>query len=274
MLFQKLEDKANQIRLDILNAIKIAGKGHIGGSYSIVDILVTLYYGNIICFDSKNPDWEGRDRFLLSKGHAGIALYAVLADLGFIPKDELNFLNNQRMLGEHPDHLIPGVETISGSLGHGLSIASGMALADKLDEKIDRKTIVLLGDGECYEGSVWEGVNFSSHHKLNNLCAIVDRNKLITHGSTEEINSLGSMKDKFLSFGWDVCEVDGHDLKKLLKFFESFKQNNYNNPIALIANTVKGKGVSFMENNFAWHHGGINEENFQIAEKELKNIKK
>ena len=270
MIIKKLEDKALQIRLDILNAIKIAGKGHIGGSYSIVDILVALYYGEIIDFDSNNPEWEERDRFLLSKGHAGIALYAVLADLGFFPKEELNFLNNQRMLGEHPDQFIPGVESISGSLGHGLPIAAGMALADKLDKKVNRKTFIILGDGECYEGSVWEGVNFAAHHKLTNLCAIIDRNSLITHGSTEDINALEPMKDKFTSFGWDAHEVDAHNLNDLLNFFKSIPQNKSGKPVALIAKTIKGKGVSFMENNAAWHHGGIDEEKFLLAEKELK----
>lgn len=270
MSLKNLKDKATQIRLDILNAIKKAGKGHIGGSYSIVDILVTLYYGNIIKFDSRNPQWEERDRFILSKGHAGVALYSVLADLDFFSKEELNFLNNKKMLGEHPDQFIPGIEVVSGSLGHGLSIASGMALADKFDNKAKRKTFVILGDGECYEGSVWEAANFAAHHKLINLCAIIDRNKLITHGSTENINALGSIKDKFISFGWDAHEIDGHNIYKLLNFFKSIPQNNNKKPIALIANTLKGKGVSFMENKAAWHHGGINEESFLIAEKELR----
>ena len=270
MSLKNLKDKATEIRLDILNAIKKAGKGHIGGSYSIVDILVTLYYGDIIKFDSRNPQWEERDRFILSKGHAGVALYSVLADLNFFSKEELNYLNNKKMLGEHPDHFIPGIEVVSGSLGHGLSIASGMALADKFDKKANRKTFVILGDGECYEGSVWEAANFAAHHKLINLCAIIDRNKLITHGSTEDINALGSIKDKFISFGWDAYEIDGHNINELLNFFKSIPKSNNQKPIALIANTLKGKGVSFMENKASWHHGGINEENFLIAEKELR----
>ena len=270
MLINSLEAKAKQIRLDILNAIKKAGKGHIGGSYSIVDILVTLYYGKILKFDPNNPKWEKRDRFILSKGHAGVALYSVLADLGFFSKEELNFLNNGKMLGEHPDQFIPGVEIISGSLGHGLSIGAGMALADKLENKIYRKTFIILGDGECYEGSVWEAANFAAHHKLSNLCAIIDRNKLITHGSTEDINALGSIKDKFISFGWEAQEIDGHNVNNLLNFFKSISSNNFKKPIALIAKTIKGKGISFMENVASWHHGGINEENFLIAEKQLK----
>ena len=270
MKVKNLEGKATQIRLDILNAIKKAGKGHIGGSYSIVEILVTLYHGKVLKFDPNNPEWEDRDRFILSKGHAGVALYSVLADLGFFHKEELNFLNKGKMLGEHPDHFIPGIEVISGSLGHGLSIGAGMALADKFDNKNNRKTFVILGDGECYEGSVWEAANFAAHHKLSNLCVIIDRNSLITHGSTEEINKLGSIKDKLISFGWEAQEIDGHNINNLMNFFQSISQNNINKPIALIAKTIKCKGVSFMENIASWHHGGINEENFLIAEKELK----
>ena len=266
---KSLSKKALQIRLDILNAIKIAKKGHIGGSYSIVDILVTLYYGGLLKFDAKNPEWEGRDRFILSKGHAGIAIYAVLADLGFFPHEELNFLNNKRMLGEHPDQFIPGIEAISGSLGHGLPIAAGMALADKMDKKFDRKTYIILGDGECYEGSVWEGANFAAHHQLNNLCAIIDRNSLITHGSTENINRLEPFKDKWASFGWDTYEVDAHNYDDLLSIFNSAPKNG-KKPIAIIAHSIKGKGVSFMENNAGWHHGGINKENYLIAKKELE----
>ena len=270
MICKNLNKKAQQIRLDILLAIKSAGKGHIGGSYSIVDILVALFYGGIINFDATNPNWEKRDRFILSKGHAGVAIYAVLADLGFFPKEELHFLNNGRMLGEHPDQFIPGIEAVSGSLGHGLPIASGMALADKLDKKINRKTFIILGDGECYEGSVWESANFASHHRLDNLCAIIDRNSLITHGSTEDINALEPMIDKWRAFGWDAYEIDAHNIEDLVKFLSSLKDNTNKKPVALIAKSVKGKGVSFMENNASWHHGGIDEQKFNMAEKELK----
>lgn len=265
-----LDEKAFQIRLDILLAIKAAKKGHIGGSYSIVDILVALFYGDIVRFDASKPNWEKRDRFILSKGHAGVALYAVLSDLGFFPKEELSFINNGRMLGEHPDQFIPGVESIGGSLGHGLSIAAGMALADKLDKKNDRKTFVILGDGECYEGSVWEGANFAAHHKLSNLCAIIDRNSLITHGSTEDINALEPIVDKWRAFGWNTYEIDAHNIDELIKFFSCVKDNSSQKPIALIAKSVKGKGVSFMENNASWHHGGIDDEKFKIAKVELQ----
>ena len=220
-------------------------------------------------YDPSNPKWEERDRFILSKGHAGIALYAVLADLGFFPKEELDFLNKGRLLAEHPDPRIPGIEVVSGSLGHGLSVGAGMALADKFDEK-PRRTFVLMGDGECYEGSVWEAAMFASHHQLNNLCGIVDRNGLITHGTTESINKLEPFKDKWRAFGWDVIEVDGHDLKVLVSALQKFTRKTSGNPTLILANTVKGKGVSFMENQANWHHGGIDDKKLGIALLELE----
>jgi transketolase len=265
---QKLREKAKQIRLDILRAIHRAGKGHIGGAYSIVEILVSLYYGKYLKFDAKNTKWEKRDRFLLSKGHAGIALYSVLADLGYFPKEELNYLNQGGLLGEHPDPRIPGIEFISGSLGHGLPVASGMALADKMD-KNSRKTYVLMGDGECYEGSVWEAAMFASHHELFNLCGIIDRNKLITHGSTESINRLEPFKAKWEAFGWSVFEIDAHNLNELENTWETFSVKEAGKPSIIIANSIKGKGVSFMENKASWHHGGIDNERYELAFTEL-----
>jgi len=265
---QQMEAKAVQIRKDIIQSIHKAGKGHIGGAYSIVEILVSLYFGEVLKFDSNNPKSEERDRFILSKGHAGIALYAVLADLGFFPKEELDFLNKGRLLAEHPDPRIPGIEVVSGSLGHGLSIGAGMALADKFDGK-PRSTFVLMGDGECYEGSVWEAAMFASHHQLNNLCGIVDRNGLITHGTTESINRLEPFKDKWLAFGWDVIEIDGHNIKKLVRTLREFTRKNSGNPTLILANTVKGKGVSFMENQASWHHGGIDDKKLELALLEL-----
>jgi transketolase len=260
--------KSKQIRIDILNAVHKAGKGHIGGAFSIVEILVSLYYGNVLKFDSEQPKWSSRDRFILSKGHAGVGLYAVLADLGYFPKEELDFLNKGRLLGEHPDPRIPGVEVVSGSLGHGLPIGSGMALADKMD-KNSRKTFVLMGDGECYEGPVWEAAMFAAHHKLHNLCGIVDRNRLITHGSTESINRLEPFVDKWNAFGWEVFEVNAHDLGELNEVWEKIDLKKSGSPSMVVANSIKGKGVSFMENNFNWHHGGIDNLKFESALSEL-----
>jgi transketolase len=266
---EALKDKARQLRIDIVKSINKAGKGHIGGAFSIIEILTTLYYGDILKFDPNNPKWEDRDRFILSKGHAGIALYAVLADLGFFPKEEMDYLNKGRLLAEHPDPRIPGIEVVSGSLGHGLSIGSGMALADKLN-KNPRATIVLMGDGECYEGSVWEAAMFASHHELNNLCGIIDRNGLITHGSTEEINKLEPFSDKWKAFGWEVYEVDGHNLKELKTTLKLATNKTKKKPSMIIAKTVKGKGVSFMENQPKWHHGGIDQVKLETAIKELE----
>jgi transketolase len=264
----ELEEKSRQIRTDILKAVHKAGKGHIGGAFSIVEILVSLYYGKVLKFDSEKPNWELRDRFILSKGHAGVALYAVLADLGYFPREELNFLNQGRLLGEHPDPRIPGVEVVSGSLGHGLPIGSGMALADKMDKNC-RKTFVLMGDGECYEGSVWEAAMFAAHHELHNLAGIVDRNKLITHGSTESINRLEPFADKWKAFGWEVFEVDAHDFSELQNIWKVVTSKKAGAPSMVIANSVKGKGVSFMENDFNWHHGGIDDAQFATALMEL-----
>jgi transketolase len=265
----QLVDKSREIRIEILKAVHAAGKGHIGGAFSIVEILVSLYHGGKLKFDAKNPKWKDRDRFILSKGHTGIALYAVLADLGYFPKEELNMLNQGGLLGEHPDPRIPGIEVISGSLGHGLPLGAGMALADKMD-KNSRKTYVLMGDGECYEGSVWEAAMFAAHHKLHNLCGIVDRNKLITHGSTESINQLEPFKDKWEAFGWEVIEINAHDFNDLERAWGIFSAKKEGKPSMIIANSVKGKGVSFMENKAIWHHGGIDDGKFKLAFAELE----
>lgn len=263
-----LQNKSREIRIAILKAIHQAGKGHIGGAYSIVEVLVSLYHTGILRNDPRNPLWACRDRFLLSKGHAGIALYAVLADLGYFLPKELRLLNQGALLGEHPDPRIPGVEFISGSLGHGLPIANGMALSDKMDGN-DRKTVVLMGDGECYEGSVWEGALFAAHHRLHNLCAIVDRNKLITHGSTEDINRLEPFADKWSAFGWDVQVVDAHHFGELQSAWRKHFAKTAGQPTMVIANSVKGKGVSFMENEPKWHHGAIDLSKYEAAMTEL-----
>ena len=231
--------KSLELRLDILKAITNAKKGHIGGAFSVLDILVSLYYGGILKYNSKKPNWDKRDKCFLSKGHAGIAQYCILADLGFFPKKELEFFNNQKLLGEHPDKNIPGIEAISGSLGHGLSIGIGVALGDILNENRSNKTYVILGDGDCYEGSTWEAANFASNHSIDNLTAVIDRNYLITHGSTERFNKLEPLKDKWEAFGWEVSNIDGHDFKSLTKELKVGSLNK--KPKVIIANTLKGK---------------------------------
>jgi len=261
----EFKKKSKEIRLSVLEAIYRSGKGHIGGAYSCVDILIALYFGGIMKFDHNNPEWELRDRFILSKGHAGIALYAILADIGFFKKKELDIFNNGGMLGEHPDYKIPGIEINSGSLGHGLGIGAGIAFAAKKDNRA-HNTYVLLGDGECNEGSVWEAAIFAAHHKLDNLMVVIDRNGLIIHGFTEDINKLDPLDNKFEAFGWHVESVNGHDITEIIS---KTKSNSSKKPKIIIANTIKGKGVSFMENNPSWHHGGINSELYEKAKNEL-----
>tara|TARA_R100000664_G_C2760058_1_gene150670 strand:- start:7029 stop:7832 length:804 start_codon:yes stop_codon:yes gene_type:complete len=258
--------KSQEFRIEILNAIRNAGKGHIGGAYSCIDILTVLYYCGVLNIDKDNYNHSNRNRFLLSKGHAAIAQYVILQDLGLITKEDINLLNNGGILGEHPDHKIPGVEFDSGSLGHGLGVASGFALAAKLDNK-SYKTFVVLGDGECHEGTIWEAAMLASHLKLNNLIAIVDRNSLCIHGNTEDINSLSPFCDKWESFGWNVNEIDGHDHDQI---FKSLNETDLHKPTVIVANTVKGKGVSFMENDHKWHHGGIDQEVYDNALQQLR----
>ena len=259
------KSKSQETRLSILDTIYHSGKGHIGGAYSCTEILVALYYGGILKYDPKNPKWDQRDRFIISKGHAAIALYVILSDLGYFNKSELESFNNGGIIGEHPDINIPGIEVNSGSLGHGLGIGSGMALAAKIDAN-NYRTFVLLGDGECNEGSVWEAAMFAAHHNLENLTAIVDRNGLCIHGTTEEINHLDPLDKKFESFGWHVESIDGHNINEIVS---KVKVNHSGKPKMIIANTVKGKGVSFMENVANWHHGGISDELYEQAKTEL-----
>jgi transketolase len=197
-----LEKKAKWVRRQMVEMIASANKGHIGGALSCADILVSLFYGGILRFNAKDPKWPDRDRFIVSKGHSGIALYVILADLGFFPTAELSsFCKNNSMLGGHPDRRTPGVEADTGSLGHGLGIGAGMALSAKMDNK-DFNTIALLGDGECHEGSVWEAALFAGHHGLNNLTAIVDRNQQCVTDFTEDCVRLDPFADKWRAFGW------------------------------------------------------------------------
>lgn len=263
-----LEAKSAEVRLRIVETVAAAEKGHIGGALSCADILVALYYGRILKVDPGAPQWPDRDRFILSKGHVGAALYVVLADLGFFDPTELERLNRGGMLGEHPDRGIPGVEIDSGSLGHGLGIGAGMALAAKLDGK-EYRTFVLLGDGECYEGSVWEASMFASHHRLHNLIAIVDRNEQIVNDFTESINRLNPLASKWDAFGWRAIEVDGHSLPGLVMALDDARNAQVDKPTVIIANTIKGKGVSFMEGQLAWHHGSISGARFDSARSEL-----
>lgn len=224
-----------------------AGSGHLGASLSAIDILSILYFLKMR-HDPKNPDWKDRDRFVLSKGHAAPALYAVLCEAGYFPIDELFTLRQMgsRLQG-HPDTKTPGVDTMTGSLGQGLSIAVGMALAAKMDG-LSYKVYVLLGDGELNEGQIWEAALTASHHGLDNLIAIVDRNQYQLTGKTEDIKSLEPIGEKWISVGWEVYEAEGHESESLLDAFDSCSLTS-GRPSVIIAKTTKGKGVSFMEGN-------------------------
>lgn len=250
---QNLKNKTHEIRKQVLKMCIKAGTGHVTSSMSCVEILVALYYGGKFRCRPANPEWEDRDRFILSKGQASPLLYAVLGDLGFFPKDELDkFCQADGIFGVHLQNDVPGVEITAGSLGHGLGIASGMALAAKMDKKAHR-VFTLLGDGECYEGSVWEAAMFAAHHQLDNLVAIIDRNRLCVTDFTEKIVRLDPIDEKFMAFGWEVMTVDGHSMEHILSGLEKFNSGNLGKPLAIIANTVKGKGIPFMENIPLWH---------------------
>jgi transketolase len=266
--YNKLQETSASIRLDILDAIASANKGHIGGAFSSVELLVALFHGGLLKYDSDQPDWPGRDYFFLSKGHAGVVLYSVLASIGYLKKEQLMNLNQEGLLGEHPDFRIPGVEADSGSLGHGLGIATGLASSHRMDKK-DNQTVVLLGDGECYEGSTWEAALFAAHLGLNNLFAIVDRNRQIVNDFTEGVNRLEPLGEKWSAFGWEVREINGHDFKDIFNAFHDFRIRKSTKPVLILANTVKGKGVSFMEGKLEWHHGAISGDKLRLARQEI-----
>jgi transketolase len=255
-----LQNKAIDIRKMIIKLCGIAGGGHIGGALSMVEILVALYY-EVMKFDPADPQWPDRDRLILSKGHGALGLCPVLCDVGYYPEsmmDTFNCLDSP--FGMHPDkNKIPGIEMSTGSLGHGLSISVGVAIAGKLDAA-DWRVYTLLGDGECDEGMVWEAAMAASHFKLGNLTAIVDRNGFSLDGPTEEVMSLEPFADKWRAFGWEVMEVNGHDFGELLHAFGNVPPAKSDIPTCIIADTIKGKGVSFMENTAEWHYGGLDEE--------------
>jgi transketolase len=260
---------SKRIRADVLRATTKAGSGHPGGSLSATDILVTLYW-RVLKHDSKNPAWPDRDWFILSKGHAAPALYTVLAERGYFPKEQLHHLREYgSLLQGHPDATrTPGVEVSSGSLGNGLSISSGIASALKIDGKSNR-VYCLLGDGECDEGLVWEAAMFAAHRKLDNLTAIVDRNGLQIDGPTEKVVSLEPLYDKWSAFNWHVIRVNGHDHTQLLAAFEEAKKFKVK-PTVILADTIKGKGVSFMEGVVSFHGKACTPTELDTACKELE----
>lgn len=265
----RFQSLATKIRRDTLRMVHLAKSSHIGSSLSMADLLAVLY-GGILQIDPARPDWPDRDRFLLSKGHGAAGLYAVLAEVGFLPVEWLDrYCGDGSYLAGHVTNTgLPGVEVSTGSLGHGLSIACGMALAGKRDERPYR-VFVMLSDGECDEGSTWEGMLFAGHHRLDNLVAIVDYNKIQSLGRVEEVLNLEPLGKKWEAFGWSVREIDGHNFDEIERVLRAvpFERGR---PSCVIAHTVKGKGVSFMENKLLWHYRAPNEEELQQALNELE----
>lgn len=266
---QVLEDMARKVRRHIIEMIYAAGSGHPGGSLSAADVMVALYF-KVMEHDPNDPKWVDRDRFLLSKGHAAPALYACLAECGYFPREDLMTL---RKIGSHlqghPDmRKTPGIEASTGSEGQGLSMGIGMALAAKLDRK-KYHIYVMLGDGELNCGQIWEAAMCASTFKCDNLIAVVDRNKLQLDGPTEKIISLEPLGDKWKAFGWNVIEVEGHNFRDILTAFSKAKEKK-GQPTVIIAHTVKGKGVSFMEGAVGFHGKAPNEEEYELAMKELE----
>lgn len=258
----ELKVMSYDLRRDVVDMI-ISGKGgHIGGDMSMMDILVTLYF-KVMNISPENQDDPNRDRFILSKGHSVETLYAVLAKKGFFPMEEV--ISQFSKFGSpyigHPNNKLPGIEMNSGSLGHGLPVAVGMALAGKQDGR-NYRVYTIMGDGELAEGSVWEGAMSAAHYKLDNLCAVVDRNRLQISGSTEEVMHHDDLQARFEAFGWHVIQVDGHDYDALVASFEKAKHTK-GQPTMLIANTVKGCGSAVMENKAGWHHHVPNQEEYE-----------
>ena len=255
----QLEAKAKHIRKLILNALAEAGSGHTGGSLDLVDIFTVLYF-NHLRHDPKHPDWEGRDKVVLSIGHTAPVLYATLAAAGYFPEKEMLTLRKlgSRLQG-HPslESHLPGLETSSGSLGQGLGVALGMALAAKMDGPSTgsgtvNRVFCIMGDGEQQEGSVWESAMAAAHHKVDNLCAIIDRNRLQIDGGTEKVMAIDPLRDKWTSFGWHTIEIDGHDMSQIKMALE-LADKEQGRPTVIIADTIMGKGVKSIENNNQWH---------------------
>ena len=267
---QKLYAQAKQLRKDIVDVTSWAGGAHIGGGLSVIDILTILYF-KYLSIDPERPDWEERDRLVLSKGHAAVAYVPVLARRGFIDIEELKTFNKFKSpFGMHPDSKrIRGCDASTGSLGHGLPMAVGMALGARVLGR-DLKVYCILGDGECNEGTVWEGLMAAAHYKLTNLVTIIDRNRLMIDGPTEEVMGIEPLADKLEAFGMEVVKVDGHDMDSLSEGIEKALAAK-EKPVVILADTVKGKGISFMEDQVPWHYGSVDAE---LKEKAHTSIEK
>lgn len=270
----ELEERAAELRKMIFKMAYRAGTGHLASAFSIVEVLVVLYFAGILNIRPEEPKWGQRDKVILSKGHASLALYSTLAMAGFFPTEKLKtFCQPGSEFGGEPrmGH-IPGVEATTGSLGHGLSFGVGIAMAHQMNGDPNR-TYVILGDGECQEGSVWEAVISAAHHKLNHLTVILDNNRLQAMGKLEDILAINRMRDCWEDFGWRVDIVDGHDVHMLLQFLAADRLDETDKPHLIIANTIKGKGISFMENVPIWHYRMPNEQELEIVLKDLNMTK-
>lgn len=270
-LVAEVRRKALFVRRETIRLISIAKVGHYASTLSCAEILAALYYGDVMRLRHGEPDWPQRDRLLLGKGHVACGLYPILTDYGFLPSevlDEYTRLGNP--LGDHPDmRRVPGVDFSSGSLGHGLSAGLGVALAGRINDQ-DYVTYVLLGDGELHEGQVWEAAMAASHHRLSRLVAIVDRNEFCLDGEVESVMSVEPLADRWRAFGWEVHEVDGHDAGALLSTFHALRDDTTRTgPAVVIAHTVKGRGISYMERERGWHLGWLHDDDERAALAEL-----
>jgi transketolase len=248
-----LDGRSKELRKKVVAILEAARRGHVGSTFSLIEIFRVLY-DSVLRFDAENPKWEGRDRCILSKGHGCLAQYVMLAEKGFFPEEELyRFCQTGGILGGHPEyHKVPGIEASTGSLGHGLSIGIGFALRARIDH-LDYKTYVVIGDGESNEGSIWEAAMCAGKYRLSNLTVMIDYNKHQSYDSTFNVMDLEPYADKWKSFGFEVREVDGHDVKKLEGVLSEVPFNR-DKPLVIICHTIKGKGISFAENNLDWHH--------------------
>ena len=264
------KEKAREIRNKVLDICVEAKAGHVASSFSCIELLVGLYY-NILKYDPLLPEWKERDRFVLSKGHASPALYAILADTGFFPEEWLwEMCKKDGYIGIHTQKNVLGIEASTGSLGHGFGIAIGMALAAKMNNE-EYFTFVLLSDGECYEGAIWEGAMFAGHHNINNIVAIVDRNWQCATDFTEDCIRLEPLDDKWRAFGWDVKRIDGHSFEDIFVALKDVRSKR-GKPLVIIADTVKGKGVDFIEHQVLWHTRIPKGEQVETARQQLKEV--
>lgn len=268
-VISELVKETQSVRQRVLEMCVTAGEGRVASALSCAEILVALFCGGILRFDVNNLKWEGRDRFVMSKSPGVVGLYPILSDLGFFPEIELEkYCQSDGRLGPYGDD-IPGIEAVWGSLGHGLGVGAGLALAAKMDMK-EYMTVVLLGDGECYEGAVWEAGMFAGHQRLDNLVAIVDRNWICTIDFTENCLRLEPLANKWREFGWRVITIDGHSFDEIFAAFQDFRSTGSGQPLVIIANTIKGKGIAMLENNPMGHIIIPTAEQLNRARKELQ----